>query len=59
MRISENKPHRITTQLDYELTQLKREFDWILFKEKQKKIEQQWMLKKAYQKQKQPKPPKK
>ena len=59
MRISENKPNKITTQLDYELTQLKREFDWILFKEKQKKIEQQWMLKKAYQKQKQQKPPEK
>ena len=54
MRISKNKPQRITTQLDYELTQLKREFDWILFKEEQKKIEQQWMLKQAYQKRRKP-----
>ena len=48
------KPQRITSELDYQITQLKREFDWILFKEEQKKIEQQWMLKQAYQKRRKP-----
>ncbi len=59
MRISNKKPHKISSELDYQITQLQREFDWILFKEKQKKIEQQWMLKRKYQEQKQQKPPKK
>ena len=48
------KPKHITSELDYQITQLKREFDWILFKEQQKKIEQQWMLKQAYQKRRKP-----
>jgi hypothetical protein len=48
------KPKHITSELDYQITQLKREFDWILFKEEQKKIEQQWMLKQAYQKRRKP-----
>ena len=54
MKIANKKPQRITSELDYQITQLKREFDWILFKEKQKKIEQQWMLKQAYQKRRKP-----
>ena len=40
MRISNKKPHKISSELDYQITQLQREFDWILFKEKQKKIGQ-------------------
>ena len=58
MRISNKQPHKISTELDYQITQLQREIEWLLFKEKQKKIQQQIMLKRAYQLQKQQKPPK-
>lgn len=58
MQINYNaKPHKILSQLDYDIIQLQRELDWILFKEKQSKIQQQIMLKRAYQLQKQQKPP--
>ena len=59
MQINYNaKPRKILSQLDYVIIQLQRELDWILFKEKQKKIQQQIMLKRKYQLQKQQKPPK-
>ena len=59
MQINYNaKPRKILSQLDYDIMQLQRELGWIMFKEKQKKIQQQIMLKRAYQLQKQQKPPK-
>ena len=57
MQINYNaKPRKILSQLDYDIMQLQRELDWILFKEKQSKIQNQLMLKRAYQLQKQQKP---
>ena len=58
MQINYNaKPRKILSQLDYDIMQLQRELNWIMFKEKQKKIQNQLMLKRAYQLQKQQKPP--
>ena len=58
MRISNKQPHKISTELDYQITQLQREIEWLLFKDKQKKIVHLLMLKRKYQEQKQQKPPK-
>ena len=49
MRISKNKPQKITSDLDYQISELQKEFDRILLMDK---------IKKAYLTQKTPKPPK-
>lgn len=37
MRISNKKPHKITSELDYQIAELQKEFDRILLMEKIKK----------------------
>ena len=49
MRIANKKPHKITSDLDYQISELQKEFDRILLMDK---------IKKAYTQQKTPKPPK-
>ena len=49
MKISKNKPQKITSDLDYQISELQKEFDRILLMDK---------IKKAYLTQKTPKPPK-
>jgi hypothetical protein len=49
MKISKNKPQKITSDLDYQISELQKEFDRILLMDK---------ITKAYTQQKTPKPPK-